>query len=148
MIDVKELRVGNVIAYANNGHWVDDVVGKPVIVGLEIIEAVYYRTQNYCPIPLTIKLLEKCGFVKYDGASYWRGLSQGYEFYHQNDGFPIVYQDGAFYKYFDCEDDMFSWTGRPLNSLHDLQNLYFCLIGKELEINIYSNDSKSSNKHR
>ena len=113
-----ELRIGN---------WVwNDVQEIPVQVDVRIISQQTYRKPNqglWEPIPLTEEWLLKFGFAeKYKSASN-RWNIKGFELH-------------------DCEDDHGDLKGDfmykfqlHVKYVHQLQNLYFALIGQELTIN-------------
>jgi len=128
MIQSNELRIGNKVEYDRNfydvtkiehtGNWLGITCGS---VPITVINA----------IPLTPDILGKCGFehdgfVDGDGDDiyFWRIKKPNAEnFYLRGDnlqpqdiGFPVV----------DYE----------IKYLHQLQNLYFALTGKELTVNL------------
>lgn len=66
------------------------------------------------PIPLSEEILLKCGFEKtFEGGSLW-----------------------YLGKFFVSSLDFIYWSNIKILYLHQLQNLYWCLCGKELEINL------------
>lgn len=91
----------------------------------------------YKPIPITPEILEKCGFNK--------ELGWGENYFIKNIPIGLTKDDAGNYflcarqpqfdMYGDCEDD---YRAEPLptkiNSLHQLQNLYFALTGEELQV--------------
>jgi hypothetical protein len=113
-MQANELRIGN---------WVklpEDVEGdRYAQIGRDDFEYVrgLCNIEQMSPIPLTPEILEKAGFKKefYGWTKSWVELSFEYHFmvnigeYHITD---------------------------PLQSLHQLQNLYFALTGTELVINL------------
>lgn len=133
MIDPKELRIGNWVIFDGRHEQILGDISGP--------HGTYPESgNNLSPIPLTPEILEKCGFEVYKDNPYWK--NPNYVFYHLTIGyesFPIAIVDGEIVKYFACEDDEYSWFGRPIISLHQLQNLYFALTGTELN---YSPDNK------
>jgi hypothetical protein len=78
--------------------------------------------ENALPIPLTPEILDKCGFV--EGIGPMEGFltyTNGASIFHQNDN--LTYCDQR----------------RPLTVvkyLHQLQNLFYCLIGQEIDIKL------------
>lgn len=76
------------------------------------------------PIPITPKILEKCGFVKTDCGFV---ITETDEFRSK---LTLQLHDEKTYK-FDCSG---FWYG--INHLHQLQNLYYILTGSELTIPI------------
>jgi len=76
------------------------------------------------PIPLTPDVLEKCGFEK---------TSYGVELIHERWAF---FADGKGARlYFSASDDEYHRASKIIECLHQLQNLFFSLSGKELEYN-------------
>lgn len=122
MIQANELRIGNWIL----------LNGEPIPVGWSLIKDI--RDQNkgietsqnkkckYEGIPLTSEIIEKAGFEVYGNS-----LSV-YQTTYEKDGivlnniFNLVGEDGG--------------IGRPLQYVHQLQNLYFALTGTELNIEL------------
>lgn len=81
---------------------------------------------GFYAIPITELLLEKCGFVCYDEHDGIMTHEECAEFQIQISNLEEeVYHiwDGAY-------------TDAPCDYLHQLQNLYYCLVGKELKINL------------
>lgn len=129
MIDIRELRIGNIVN--DDTNLAQDigckVVGIVESISEENIGLKYLRSDgdtfygeehpiNLSPIPLTEELLLKCGFEKHK----WGILT----FYN-----PLIELD--------CN---FCLKGVDYNihiqSLHQLQNIYFDLTGKELMVNL------------
>lgn len=116
MIDVKELRIGNIVRHANANGTFDLPVTDVRAAGIGVL----YKGGNWgvSPgalegVPLTPELLERCGFVP-DG-DYWQcGTVELQKLYYG--------------------DDAVGFNGRPVERLHQLQNLYFVLIGEELDV--------------
>lgn len=118
----KELRIGNIVLYQ----------GKPKkIVGItEEHPDIDYLTLDYLdwgdiePIPLTEELLLGCGFEKYGGENLYHNQLNKLEAYKHpmKDGYGIGLSG--------C------YTLPHIKHLHQLQNLYFTLTGKELEVKL------------
>jgi hypothetical protein len=125
MIQPEELRIGN---------WIQTEGGRPVRVNsifgdrfnLEFINHEPYSSPltEMEPIPLTPELLEKIGFVLVNGI-YWTLNRISLE---QIENDP---------EYFDVTRS-YGTTSLDITVqyLHELQNLYFALIGSEIEINL------------
>lgn len=106
-----ELRLGNLVAYEPTiDDWEEIIVKCGNIIQCEI------SPDSFIPIPLTEEWLLKFGFEKVG----FQFIKDGIEL------FPIrdLYYRGNF----------------PIKSdikyVHQLQNLYFALVGKELKLNI------------
>lgn len=125
MIDPKELRLGN---------WVQ-VNGFPMqVVSIHHDGTIYcdfdgnegdvweFDEKNPCkPIQLTKEMLLKCGFLPfYADVFIHEKLKYSDKFKIREDGY-IVYVSNEVYI-------------TKIKHLHQLQNLYFALTGKELEI--------------
>lgn len=122
MIKIEELRIGN---------WVFDQDCEPYYFQIEQIRKdigdslwVYYRNGSIkCkvpePIPLTEEILLKCGFEK-----------QGFYFLNRNSALMQM-EISLSRKCF-----ISSLLAIEIKHLHQLQNLYFCLVGKELNIEL------------
>lgn len=126
MIQANELRIGNIV-YANlksgNGRTVIHTITAKDILNIEE-EGGYL---NFEPIPLTPELLDKCCGFKLRGKDM-PCSSNLQNLYWTHSEFPF-----AIYN--------LSWTLQYVNAvnieyLHRLQNLFFFVNGKEIEINI------------
>lgn len=125
-IKANELRIGN---------WVYGSSGKKLIkidyikfdrIGMRLIGEGYAGliSESYeetiafsKPIPLTEEILLKCGFEKESDAYTYKYFELSYDFY--------------------CAVNSCEYTiGEKINSVHQLQNLYFALTGEELKINL------------
>lgn len=136
MISSQELRIWN---------WVNlDVVPYQITeIKQECISANYYPnkeitlgTQYYVsendipydtlfPIPIIEDILLKCGFK-------WNDLARCYQDDHM---IELVNEEGINPNYFIWHNN--GMVGRnPMHYLHQLQNLYFALVGKELNVKL------------
>ncbi len=124
MIQANELRIGN---------WIHNPVQEINFqVDLATIGNVARDNGNknkvpsrllYQPIPITEEILLKCGFEK-----------KKQRFESKEALLRISYFDSAWH----CSigDDDFGFLFRTIKHLHQLQNLYFALTGKELQIEL------------
>lgn len=122
MIQANELRIGNWIRYKEI---------PTIVLGINALDQKYldpdgdiYDLKQCYPIPLTEEILLKCVFEK---------SSDGEHFFIGHFGFCLVY-DGQDYcvKPRIIDDLVIAYC----KNLHQLQNLYFALTGKELEVNL------------
>ncbi len=132
-LQAKDLRIGNWIA---SGKEFKDtsIIGKVLEIGNEEreFEQIYcmceesfewFFKDNYCGIPLTHELLERCGFKKVEEEA----LVETYD----APGFDLWIfksRDGNYYDYHTPDG------GKPLIGLHDLQNWYRFRTGSELDV--------------
>lgn len=128
----KDLRIGNWVDTPRGYRFVDELSYKKTLendynyfLGLRGLSERYYIT--YCrPIPLTEEILLKCGFVE-DGNKWFN-----------KDSIILGYMTTD--KYLQCEikanEFDTKWRLLDIKYLHQLQNLYFALTEKELEINL------------
>jgi hypothetical protein len=114
MIPQQELRIGNWVLKNKSGALFQIKKGTDID----------NFSQSFLPVPITPSLLEKYGFTFHDYFKLWQKNK-------------TLYGTGP-----DMELDKDFWVlnfshqriGVELKSLHQLQNLYFSLKGKELEV--------------
>ena len=118
-MEARELRIGNIlmvagldrIVYVNaifNSHF--RCVDKDGVCFSESIRI------NYQPIPITEEWLERFGF---------NGLSK-----EDSNGFELIYNNVIGYRL----SIQGQYQYKEIKYIHELQNLYFALTGKELEL--------------
>lgn len=122
-MNASELRKGNWVLVDSKYFCIENLE----ITGNEIVDPI-----NPYPIPLTPEILEKAGFA-YDG-TYHVHSSGDYRIYIDGYGsLQCKYGGGEGYN----EN---AWlqlpSAGPLKTLHQLQNLYFALVGEELQITL------------
>lgn len=106
MIKAQDLRLGN---------WVYSTSHK---VNCKVIRLSYdSELDNSEPIPLTEEILLKCGFDK---------VREYFTIYNE---FDVFKDNKGYYTHINCGNIY-------LNSLHQLQNLFYTLTGEELQINL------------
>lgn len=129
MIDTVELRIGNLIY--------EQVLGNISIVGTygKIVYAkkdgnTYSLTDEYIsPIELTEDILIKCGFEYVKNEEMSECLGGDMSLYKKNK-IEIFLPEGS------CNVLMNYEFENRVQYLHQLQNLFYCLTGKELEITL------------
>lgn len=114
-MEAKELRMGNWVD-AEYSHWI-----KVSILDLVNIES---NPESFYPIPLTPKILEKCGWVENKEMMFTFILPNGY--------FTCIPQPSANAFIIKYKNDHIA----KIKYLHQLQNLYFALTGEELEVKL------------
>lgn len=130
MIDKKELRIGNWVAYGDKHYQV---------------EAILKRNDNYAlcfkglhhgvwidfvePIELTEEILLKCGLTR-KGSFFGKGFLDTVYWYNlENQILYIEYTDSTFPE----DEGMGCPVSSPIKHLHTLMNAIHDLTGKELE---------------
>lgn len=136
-----ELRIGNYVSIRNvkfNKDYLSYVVeigdGDVLLACNE--EAERYTMVDVCAEPLTVELLGYLGFMM-------ETEFDGFSISHYKDGLRLFFvKDSAlsdlfYYEvwYFDNHDNSALIRNR-IDSVHELQNIYYAIKGSELEINI------------
>lgn len=126
-MEANELRLGNLVYFPN--------ISKEATVNLVILQSVLYGTERYEPIPITDEQLLKYGFVK----DFYRINDQTVperfiedDVMRLEDEIHLYCKDGVWW-FMDEYDSLLSFK-RPMQGVHDLQNLFFALKGKELTL--------------
>ena len=123
------------------GNWVEYAIGDgkrsiPMYVKAIFRDEVYLDfdgnegdvweedAENLLGIPITEELLEKCGFDKHEN-------------WHSNDKkcFSNLEDDKIMY-YEDCDSYLLVGSGVYFSFLHELQNAYYLLTKKHLEVKL------------
>src|SRR4051812_15876665 len=130
MIPYNELRIGNYVLFEDTVVRIDminnkDSLGEGSSVSTEEeIEPVRGLTfDSIEPVPLTDVVLQRCKFIYHDYFKFWQlvATNEGYRSEMDIDGdFNIL-------------DFMRRPIVKKVASLHQLQNIYFMLKGKELD---------------
>lgn len=120
-MEANELRIGN---------WVN--VGYNKQFDLDDFENYFGEWKAFSndaiePIPLTPEILEKAGFEDVKYAWKLEVKDSGFIVMHNNDKASFVTGD---------YDELGFQLKYEIKYLHQLQNIYFALTGKELEINL------------
>lgn len=119
MINIQELRIGNYLF--NKGQLICTVNGiyrrDHISVKESYLESIHI--ENFEPIKLTTEILEKCGFEKIDFDYFELKTEENYYCHIDELGFGFALEHETFYI---CE------------YVHEIQNLYFALTGKEITI--------------
>lgn len=146
MIKASELRIGNWIMllgvdYQHDNKFPDPEGNEPIQVTVDVLKEVERSEADYGPIPITQELLKKCGFRKDEGFDF-PDLGMQYIL-----DLPVKGE---------CRNEIFFFFSAPglkdvsfgeytVNSahgsnniyhLHQLQNLFYCITGQELELHL------------
>lgn len=121
MIRTEELRIGNYLKSVRTGGVIEvDWVAIKYVHDGNALPPAHGMGSVYEPIPLTEEILLKCGFEKRDYN----------EFIHADLIRTLTLYDGI------CEMHFGYLYSVWIESLHKLQNLFYCLCGFELDVNI------------
>lgn len=118
MLRAEEFRIGNIIS----------LTGKPIRISFSTLEKLCFpelsKYQMYegkfKPIKLTEDILLKCGFELYNSIDWIRQYKL----------------NGVYFTYVIEQNKLSIVDYKHVKYLHQLQNLYFALTGKELEVNL------------
>lgn len=130
MINATELRVGNAVNYLikddldERKEWYDTYYIDADDIK-ECVEDNEVFNKFHKPIPLTEEILLKCGFSEKNKWFFKGGIMLGYITTDEN--LQCEWNSGW---------DEPKWNLIDIKYLHQLQNLYFAMTGKELEINL------------
>lgn len=114
-MDVRELRLGNLVEYDGLPCKVKLIEESGLAVLFEDGEDIWIDIWQFCPIPITEKWLLKFGFEKGEFLkNCW-----------DNDELSISLENGVVV--FGLMNSVVE-----MRYVHQLQNLYYCLTGKEL----------------
>lgn len=125
-MNTKELRIGSIIRYKYGEDEYNTVTSiSEEVVTIDTITWDYLGFDDIEGIPLTAELLERMGFEK-----------------NVKHYVSVVYEKTTYECDFSLErwEDEYEWfmvneqTNLGIKHVHQLQNLYFALCGKELEI--------------
>lgn len=126
MIKANEVRIGNLIMW--NGE-----ITKISALHIYTMFDAQDEAEEGSPIKLSGEILEKAGFDISEEI-----VSSAYTIYKLKDrSFMVAVKDGIFFYLNYCdEDDYYSTYWPELKTVHQLQNLYWCLCGEELNIKL------------
>lgn len=117
MIKARELRIGNAVNVPHGMVFIDKFIDN----GVHFTDGCGGNFASLDPIPLTPEILERCGFFE---------TSTDGEFIYNERGIIKININTIGLVSFNVGEIIFS----TVHYLHQLQNLYFALTGKELEI--------------
>lgn len=123
MIEPRELRIGNLIAYNGRPDQVIHLTNQHIETFVGPEEPLLADSDSWSPIPLTAEWLERFGIERVsDGviADHW----------HYEGFFLYIDETDAGHKYYYMSDAALV----TIDYVHQLQNLYFALTGTELDL--------------
>jgi hypothetical protein len=126
MISCNELRLGNHILVDKNLQQVSMITATSVFTS-DTEESHGQAASEYSfgqiePVPLTDDVLKQCGFVYHDYFKFWQRITTG------------IRSEMDIDRDYDVIDFMRKPIIKNLNSLHQLQNVYFMLKGREMKL--------------
>lgn len=156
MLKNSEIKVNNFIASGNKYEHNTSVIGKVLSIGNaeQEFEQVYCECEesfewffrnNYCGIPITFDILvDYCGFSKPMIGSYKRVKTtfahwESIELSENNDApglWYVSFRQGDYEAKNELHKNDFVFLRRDVKYVHELQNIYFYLTGKEIEIDL------------
>jgi hypothetical protein len=148
MIDVKEVRIGNLLNYTNEQDWTHVVevikIAKDFIYaeGDEIYPPL--KCECYNPILITPEILVKCGFVEKKEYRDHYFINESIKANALHVSAFCIMAAGDEYHYAEymynagIGDNEYATLDyfQPLKYLHQLQNFVFFMTGQELEIKL------------
>lgn len=124
MIEPRELRIGNLIAYNGRPDQVIHLTNQHIETFVGPEEPLLADSDSWSPIPLTTEWLERFGFEKYKDYDEGELMRHG----------KVLLTKKFALRYSDTNDDWYYSTAIVLQYVHQLQNLYFALTGTELDL--------------
>lgn len=121
MIAAEEIRIGNWLKLGKEYTRVYQILYS-IVTGQSINHA-DYKEEFFEPIPLTPEILIGCGFKKAPIAENTFAIDS---FFYDVETLSFCWDD----------ESITHWESIDIKYLHQLQNLYFALTNKELEITL------------
>jgi len=123
MISCYELRIGNYVLVDGNLQQVFAINHTVALVAEEDNEQIVseHNLENVQLVPLTDDILRHCGFVYHDYFKFWQLITTG------------IRSEMNISPDYEVIDFMRKPILKKLTSLHQLQNIYFLLKGRELQ---------------
>lgn len=120
MINANELRIGNLVNVPHGNVQIDYFLKD---TGAHFSDGCGGTWGSLEPIPLSPEILDKCGFVK----------SEHDDELWQHDDMEIMLYNNQFYQSANLAEYK---IGKAIKYVHQLQNMFFSLNDKELQINL------------
>lgn len=125
MISCYELRIGNYVLVDSNLHSIS-AISRTTASTLEADEnneevVSEHSLDNIEPVPLTDDIIRQCGFAFHNYFKFWQLITTG------------IRSEMNISPDYEVIDFMRKPILKKLTSLHQLQNIYFLLKGRELQ---------------
>lgn len=145
MIQARDIRIGNWASVSENNEQPKYIIVSQIknrgIVSQYLGSSGHFLFEKLLPIPLNAEILEKCGFElsskdleTYNIKYTCECTIQDLEFYQSRDISTIIIQ---WENYEDSTNNNYRYISLyNIKYLHQLQNLYYALTGKELIVNL------------
>jgi hypothetical protein len=141
MIAANDLRIGNWVLFNKTSFDYPSDLHPITGISKYGIYTIYRSPISFDkihPISLSPEILDKCGFEKETPDNKYGEVykKEGFNFIIRKVDFGI-YPKSTFGYAFELSDDK-NWATikSKIEHLHQLQNLYYCLVGQELQINL------------
>jgi hypothetical protein len=116
MINAIDLRIGNWVNREGKG-FIKIMDGRDLeVAALALAE----------PIPITASLLEGLGFAQRDTTEIFEFKGSNF-YYHLGVRRVALCHPG---------NELWHWLGSHIDYVHQIQNLYYCIIGQDLPFNL------------
>ena len=128
MISCYELRIGNYVLVNENLQMIS-AINRTTASTLEVEKinkqvVSEYDLDNIEPVLLTDDIIKQCGFVFHDYFKFWQLITKG------------IRSEMNLSPDYEVIDFMRKPILKKLTSLHQLQNIYFLLKGRELQFHL------------
>jgi hypothetical protein len=135
---VEELRIGNIVKTLQGVGRVEQIRHTGKHGHGVVLEGVYGGSYiEYCEgVPLTEEVLLKCGFGRDKNENYYLICPTGVATHSIYIMYEIAGKDIVGYMWFGKRTENTNSIYLRAEHLHELQNLYFELTGKELEVRL------------
>ena len=133
MIACQDLRTGNIVLVNNRLRKISMISSKQTLAGNSEVgvestgndESMSYPVEDILPVPLNEAILEQCHFTFHPYFKFWQLIND---------------EKGRTEMDIDPDYNLIDFMRRPIikniTSLHQLQNIYYTLFNKELDVDV------------
>ena len=121
-MNAKELRIGNMIS---------DMEGNVTEVNIDIIQNIILGEHQYQPLELCDRCFDKLGFIQEHLGHYYENIYDFSVLGSRNNSYIIRWGNQVLA------------GAEPIRYVHELQNIFFALKGKDLDAKILYNDTSN-----